>query len=202
MSDVFTANPELKLAPLVVGRMEAFEKDMDRWGHCHPLRPTPGEEAENLRESKRKGIKSTRQQMDVPELDDVLEPACIINTREATDPNSWLRDLYKNNRGFELGTFDPAILPSAMREQTPNWALLSRGYTSDIIVIIHNFIRVALRTICKNERLENNLYNHIETEIKNRYIKATEQAEFILSVELNGQPMTLNHYFNENLQKQ
>jgi hypothetical protein len=34
-----------------------------------------------------------------------------------------------------------------------------------------------------------------------KYTKALSHTEFLLDVELSGVPMTLNHYFNENLEK-
>jgi hypothetical protein len=207
-SEVFSANPNLKIAPVIVARMENFARTMARWGHAHHLRSSTENESEHEDVDSDETVSDsndtisilTRQEENILEIEDILDPQSELPKRETAKENAWLQDLYLNNRGFEIGTFDPAILSSAMREQTQNWPCLCRGYTSDIIVIIHKFIQTALETICKDDRLQNNLYNHIEARIRERYDRAKEQVNFILAVELNGQPLTHNQYFNENLQ--
>lgn len=203
-SEIFTKNPDLKIAPLTVTRMEAFAKHMALLGHTHPLRSPAEHEAEtdNGSDHGSDGDISipTTQEIDFPELKGVLYADAELQKRELTDADAfWLEELYTSNRGFELGTFDPAILSSAMREQTLNWPLLSHKYTNDIIVIVHKFIHTALKLICKDARLQTNLYNYLEANITKRYERAKEQVDFILKVELDARPLTLNPYFNENL---
>jgi hypothetical protein len=208
INEVFSTNPSLKIAPAIVTRMESFARTMARRGHAHPLRLPSESEGEN-KDVDEDGTASdlddvdstfTRQLDDILEIEDVLDPQNELPKREISEDNSWLHDLYFNNRGFEIGTFDPAILSSAMREQTQNWPSICRGYTSDIIVIVHKFIQTALETICKDARLESNLYNYLEARIREKYDRVNEQVDFILAAELNGQPLTQNQYFNENLQ--
>ncbi|KAK8057019.1 interferon-induced GTP-binding protein Mx2 [Apiospora saccharicola] len=43
--------------------------------------------------------------------------------------------------------------------------------------------------------------NHILEALQKSYDRAMEHARFLLKVEREGSPYTLNHYFNKNLQK-
>ena len=43
--------------------------------------------------------------------------------------------------------------------------------------------------------------NVLMADLTKRYVKAINQVKFLLEVERGGTPMTLNHYFNDNLEK-
>jgi hypothetical protein len=59
-----------------------------------------------------------------PELCDILQcpepPEELISDAVL----EWIEHKYKSSRGFELGAFNPAILPSIFREQTVRWSFL------------------------------------------------------------------------------
>ena len=211
---LFEEYEELKIAPAVVLRMEQFGKEMTQWGHKYSFEASEQHEDEasdyTIGERKTKHnharyVPTTefqaRKYTKPNDLEDLLysQTSLSHSTGEGTD--EWLRELHQNSRGFELGTFDPVILASAMRKQTNKWRPISFGFVSDIAIITHAFIKTALTCICANDRLQDDLYNFLVDGLRTRYTKAMEQVRFILAVELEGTPMTENHYFIDQLEE-
>jgi hypothetical protein len=88
-----------------------------------------------------------------------------------------------------------------MKEQCSRWADISLSLVSDIIVLVHRFIDSALAYICKDPAVRDPLRNMLFDDLINRYVKAIDSTRFLLQVENSDAPMTMNHYFNDNLQK-
>ncbi|MCJ1427087.1 hypothetical protein MMC29_004990 [Sticta canariensis] len=82
-----------------------------------------------------------------------------------------------------------------------NWDDLALGYISDVMVIVHSFISCLLQAISPDKRVLKELTSVLMEELVTRYLKATDQVKFVLRVERAGTPLTINHYFNENLEK-
>lgn len=211
---LFEEYKELKIAPAVVLRMEQFGKEMTQWGHKYSFDASKQHEDEafDLKIGERKTnhnraryVPTTefqvRKHTTLNDLEDLLYSQTSLSCSSGEGTDEWLRQLHKNSRGFELGTFDPVILASAMRTQTSKWRPITFGYVSDIAVITHVFIKTALSCICANDRLQGDLYNFLVDDLRTRYTKAMEQVRFILAVELDGTPMTENHYFIDQLEE-
>lgn len=113
----------------------------------------------------------------------------------------WISGLHIRSRGLELGTFGPALLSSAFREQSTKWESLARQYLSKVILTIHKFILLALREVCVDERASEELLSSITNDLLTRYTNGMSQAIFLVEIERDRKPYTLNHYFNSNLQK-
>lgn len=113
----------------------------------------------------------------------------------------WLREVYKSSRGFELATFDSSILGATMKSQSTKWTALVLGYIRDVVVVVHRSIDQTLEKICPDRLVKSELPSVLMDGLFERYHKAIEQVQFLLSVERTGTPMTLNHYFNDNLEK-
>ncbi|PYI02508.1 hypothetical protein BO78DRAFT_453599 [Aspergillus sclerotiicarbonarius CBS 121057] len=113
----------------------------------------------------------------------------------------WIEELYLNSRGLDLGTFGGTILSSAFKEQTIKWELMTREYVSNIIMVVHRFLCTALGKVCANRQLYDRVWSSILDDLLERYKVAMSQALFLLSVERNRRPYTLNDYFSDNLQK-
>ena len=107
----------------------------------------------------------------------------------------------ESSRGFELGTFDSSILATTMKVQTTKWAAIALGYISDIATIVHRFIDRVLQSICSEAQVKSELLSALMDGLTERYHKAIDQVRFLLDVERTGTPMTLNHYFNDTLEK-
>lgn len=75
-----------------------------------------------------------------PELYDVLRDS---NEQDSStidgDILAWIESAYKSPRGYELGTFDPAILPLLFKEQTIHREHLAMTYISRVILHVHQF---------------------------------------------------------------
>lgn len=113
---------------------------------------------------------------------------------------AWIEGLYLRSRSVDSGTFNGSILSSAFKEQSSKWSGMTKAYVSKVIVIIHRFLVMALETLCTDARISEEIWSSILDEVINRYKMAMDQAMFLVSVERDKRPYTLNHYFNENLQ--
>lgn len=111
----------------------------------------------------------------------------------------WLKDLYHNSRGFELGTFQASILNS-MRKQAVKWETIAMGYINDVIVMIHKFIITLLEHICPDNTFRRELMIVLMEKLAVQYRKAIDHVTFLLQIECNEHPCTLNNYFNMTLQ--
>ncbi|PSN58650.1 hypothetical protein BS50DRAFT_64793 [Corynespora cassiicola Philippines] len=136
-----------------------------------------------------------------PELDDILHHHQRQESQITEDILSWIERIYKSSRGFELGTFDPAISPFLFNQQTINWEHLAMDYINDVILHIHRFCHRLLSHVCTEERVRNNLWTVLVREILPIYQKTIKQIHFILQTEREGNLITTNHYFSENLEK-
>jgi hypothetical protein len=58
-----------------------------------------------------------------------------------------------------------------------------------------------LDSICPERVVKAELLSMLMDGLFERYSKAIEQVRFLLDVERIGTPMTLNHYFTDNLEK-
>ncbi|QIW95060.1 hypothetical protein AMS68_000578 [Peltaster fructicola] len=209
LDSTFDALPSLRLATEVAGRMEHFREDITSHGHTYFFHKTNSEPTDDEKALYNKGTDSTDTVMDgltTRYTSNLAEIADILHTSETVshkDENilSWLSETYNRCRGFELGTFDPAILAPFMREQSSNWTSLSLGFVSDVIVLVHQCITTALEHVTLDKTLRSRLLDTILERLVDRYKSAVEQVKFILSVERDTILLTLNHYFNDNLQK-
>jgi hypothetical protein len=114
---------------------------------------------------------------------------------------TWLKEVYKTSRGFELGTFDSTLLAMTMKTQSSNWEPIAIGYIKDVISMAHEFIQDLLHLICPDSRVRDGLMSVLMDGLLQKYQGALEHVQFLLRVERNGTPATLNHYFNDNLEK-
>jgi hypothetical protein len=88
-----------------------------------------------------------------------------------------------------------------MKAQSENWEAIALGHTKDVVSMAHDFILKLLELICHNDRVRDALTAILMDKVSQRYKKAIEHTKFLLYVERMGTPATLNHYFNENLEK-
>ena len=112
----------------------------------------------------------------------------------------WTEKLYLQSRGVDLGTFGGTILSSAFKEQSDKWPSMTKMYVSHVIVVIHRFMVIALDTLCADSCVREEIWASILDEVLTRYKAALDQAMFLVSLERDKRPYTVNHYFNDNLQ--
>ncbi|MCJ1386401.1 hypothetical protein MMC17_009527 [Xylographa soralifera] len=215
--DLFDNNPSLRLATAVVNRNEVLSEVAEKRGHTYEFKNGILSEVEKDELSVQGDVSSveddddddvdvdvdvdvTRLTDSHPELEDIMHETEGLAKPIAQGVRSWLTKVYRTSRGFELGTFDSSLLAITMKSQSSKWNGLALGYISDIVTIAHSFIFDLLRLLCPNERVRSGLISVLMDELVERYKKAFDQIKFILHVERTGTPMTLNHYFNDNLE--
>ena len=135
------------------------------------------------------------------ELEDIMQDDSLIPLPKSVGIKQWLEEVYKSSRGFELGTFDASLLPLIWKKQSANWEALALGYVEDIVSIVHRFTRNLLANICKDPRARQGLRSVLLDQLTDRYKKSIDHTRFLLAVERSGTPMTMNHYFADNLEK-
>ncbi|KAH8661179.1 hypothetical protein BGZ61DRAFT_539849 [Ilyonectria robusta] len=104
---------------------------------------------------------------------------------------SWIDHMHRRSRGLELGTFGSRLLSSAFREQSAKWALITKQYLSKIILAIHRFILRAIREVCTDPRVREELISSVMNELLPRYSNGMEQAIFLVEVEREKRPVRI-----------
>jgi len=139
---------------------------------------------------------------DYPEIRDVLaEPY------ECEDPLNecimeHIEQEFKRGRGRELGTVPGTLLATTFKEQTQKWEPLVLSHVSNAILAVHYFIWELLKIVCPEKTVRDELLDAVLLdEVRAAYQRAMDHARFLLHVEREGCPMTLNHYFTANLEK-
>ena len=218
--EIFEEHPDLRLDTQVAERNESFAVHMEFIGHFHS---PEGLTTLTVLKGVQLGVAATPRVRALEELttiastnNPVFEP-CKISAgkseavkafikRPSTVPFpysgilNWLEKIYSGSRGIALGEQDTAILGRAVRKQTSKWGTISHGYPADILFMTDQFMRKLLSVLCPDARIRAELERALQQDIKQRYQQAVKQLEFVLDVERNGKPVTLNHYYNDNLQ--
>ncbi|OJD27445.1 hypothetical protein ACJ73_01154 [Blastomyces percursus] len=70
-----------------------------------------------------------------------------------------------------------------------------------MICAVHSFILKVLKSVCKDTLVRESLLSLLMDSLVEIYQRSQRQVKFFLHVERDGTPMTLNHYFNDNLEK-
>jgi len=109
--------------------------------------------------------------------------------------------VYRNARGFEIGTLNSSLLAVTMKRQAVKWRSLALGYMADVATMVHTFVVDLLFVVCPLERVRSGIMSLLIDGLVDQYKSVIAHVEFIVEVELNGTPATLNHYFNDNLEK-
>ncbi|KAK0660869.1 P-loop containing nucleoside triphosphate hydrolase protein [Cercophora samala] len=113
----------------------------------------------------------------------------------------WIDDISRNFRGITLGTVTPSMLSSAFRGQSVKWEIITKQYMSLVIVAVHRFIDKGLVTVCKCPIVRQRVGATIVTQLLTAYTSAMKQAMLLVEIETQRKPYTINHYFNDNMQK-
>lgn len=206
--DVFSTTSALHIAPAVVARSKIFSTEMAKHGHTYTFLPNDGSEPTAptpvfgaISASGVGDIFNVRREEDVDALVDILHDQEKLPQQEKGKITAWLLQVFQENRGFELGTFNSSILATTMKKQSVKWPSISMGFVSDIIVMVHRFITSALSSVCPDREVRHALISTLSDDLLRRYQLAIDNVSFLLEVESTDPPTTQNHYFNDNLQK-
>ncbi|XXG99120.1 Vacuolar protein sorting-associated protein 17 [Hypoxylon texense] len=139
-----------------------------------------------------------------PELEEIFDAADTIVPKPSggDDIFEYIEAVYRDSRGQELGTFGGALVSTMFKEQSKKWKHITLSFVGGVIVAVHRFIVEAIREICPDSRVRDELWDgYLLEELQVSYRRAMDHAKFLLEIEREGVPLTLDHYFNENLQK-
>ncbi|KAJ4203156.1 hypothetical protein NW767_005266 [Fusarium falciforme] len=133
---------------------------------------------------------------ELAELGDVIELP-----RETPMPHddvtSWISNIYLQNRGPDIGTFNANLVATAFAEQSRKWAEMTKTYMSRVILTVHRFIAATIRSVCQEEQARSQLWSAILDSLVERYRMAMDQAMLLVEVEQHKKPYTLNPQFAE-----
>ena len=220
-TDVFDKNPSLRLATAVVNRSDRMSEDIAKKGHTFHFESGDMENgankdhkgfddkglkamdlaAINLDDHDAEGTIEVRQVKDHSDLEDLLHAPKTLPEPRSGSIHVWLKEVYRGARGFELGTLNSSLLAVTMKRQSVKWKSLALGYISDIVTIAHTFVIDLLHVVCPIERVRIGIMSLLTDHLVEKYKLAISHANFLLEIELDGTPATLNRYFNDNLEK-
>lgn len=191
LDDIVDTDQDVRLATMVSSRNEIFSDHVFTWGHEFaftdtsqadkiPVPEVPEESAgpsmdftEEYKPTKQHGvdfIPSRRIQAD-EEVEEILHDA--VNLPRARDGISiWMDTVYRESRGFEIGTFNHTLLSTLMKKQSAKWSNLAQGYISDVITMVHRFIKKVLLAACGGARISINILTRLLDELTSKYRQA------------------------------
>ncbi len=219
-ADVFDKNPTLRLATAVVNRSDLMSEAIATKGHTFHFESSDVEKGSHEHESSNggflkvlnvaaieldghepEGTIEVRQFQDHCELEDLVHAPEKLPEPQDGSIHIWLKEVYRGARGFELGTLNSSLLAVTMKRQSTKWKDLALGYIADILTLTHTFVTDLLRVVCPVERVQLGVMSLLTDHLLEKYRSAIAHVNFLLEIELDGTPATLNHYFNENLEK-
>ncbi|KAI0106301.1 P-loop containing nucleoside triphosphate hydrolase protein [Nemania sp. FL0031] len=206
-NNILSSRHDLRLITRVVEENELYANEMMENGHMWPFVESENDDGgtENRYRPRPVRIKSDIVTASMfAEIQDVLydNELAIPQLDEDGDIMSYIEDVYKSSRGQELGTFGAALLGTMFKEQSQKWESITLRHIGQIIYHVHLFISEALKDACPEPKVREELWNtYLLDELQKSYRQAMSHAKFLLQVERDGPPITMNHYFNDNLQK-
>jgi hypothetical protein len=199
-AEMFGSNSTLRLATQAINRGEVFAKAFGSHGHVYQFQPEntsmqSGISRLTMHSSEEVGVRTIK---DHPDIEDLIYENTLVPA-PSDDIIEWIHELYRDSRGFELGTFDATILGVILKDQAANWGCLAHGYISDMIAFVHNFIVEVLQQIAPSRRVLDSIKSLLLDNLTKMYQDAIDHTQFLLDIELNGTSATYNHCFDENL---
>ncbi|KAI1461418.1 P-loop containing nucleoside triphosphate hydrolase protein [Annulohypoxylon moriforme] len=201
--EIFEERHDLRLITRIVEESEKYSDLVRDNGHTRPF-----ESDEECDEESSKPMLTHPypevEDFHCPDLEGIFDPSDVIMpaTNKQDDIMDYIEGVYKESRGQELGTFSSALISTMFKEQSKKWKPITLSYMAQVILVIHHFIKHILIQICPDERVREELWDgYLLEELQKSYSRAMDHAKLLLEIEREGVPLTLNHYFNDNLQK-
>ncbi|GKT61955.1 interferon-induced GTP-binding protein Mx1 [Colletotrichum tofieldiae] len=88
-----------------------------------------------------------------------------------------------------MGKFGCSDLAQVFKKQSKKWKPLVL-HVSQAIVIVHSFIGHMLRPKCPDDNTFEELHDNSLPKPRSSYQRAMKHAQFLIEVELSGQPYT------------
>ncbi|KAH8889157.1 hypothetical protein GQ53DRAFT_723336 [Thozetella sp. PMI_491] len=135
-----------------------------------------------------------------PELSNIVtEQIYIEETQDGV--MEWIKVLYLQSRGMDLGGVSPDLLSFAFTEQSRQWKNMARAYMGEAIRLIHQFMDMALQSVCADDEIAKEVWSAVIEPVLERYNAGLEQALLLVDIERYQHPYTLNNAFSEGVQR-
>jgi hypothetical protein len=204
----FENSIELRLVTQVVNLADVFNKEFQEMAALREFETINAEqvaEEDHLqRNASANPILEFAQDIDpedFPELESLIGHEIDVVDEPGDGITEWISELYTRSRGMDLGTFSSAVWTGAWREQSSKWPTMSKAFMSRVIVAIHRFITAALRDVCLDPSVRDELWSTILDELLRRYEAGMAAADFLVAAERDAKPYTLDYRFNEDRQR-
>ncbi|KAJ5538589.1 Dynamin [Penicillium frequentans] len=217
--DIFDKQ-EARLATLIANRNAQFSCEMSEFGHEYAFKtecPAPAQDgspapiaeeifqsksdSSDIKEGNSPGFMESRKFPDLEQLNEILCENLEIEYPSTSGIERWIETIHHSAKGFEIGTFNHTLLTTLMKRQSSKWPMIAHGYISDIIIIIHNFIERVLEAAFVDQSIPPNIIALLTDDLMSKYRESISQVNFLLKIEREGTPMTLNSYLSDSLQK-
>ncbi|KAF2183507.1 interferon-induced GTP-binding protein Mx2 [Zopfia rhizophila CBS 207.26] len=206
---IFTEVPSLKLITKITKMNEKFANDFWKKGHKQHFSANWDDEGEKIYKLTENNNNSTPFEdllQNYPELHDIIntDNYQCLKLKAFNDDSimDYIERVYQSNRGPELGTFSGSILAATFREQSEKWEPLVLTHVSKSIALVHDYIFKLLVYIYPDKQVRDQLWETLLiNELRKAYVRAMEQARFLLRIKQEGRPSTYNHYFSSEVQK-
>ncbi|KAI0848258.1 P-loop containing nucleoside triphosphate hydrolase protein [Daldinia vernicosa] len=207
---IFEERHDLRLITRIVEAIENYSDDMATNGHTRPFASnftSDEDDTETLftPTSKNRSNKVPEPEDGTyPELEEIFDTLDTVmpDTSGQEDIMDYISGVYRDSRGLDLGIAGGPLTSTMFKEQSKKWKPITLDYMSRVIWAVHHFIVQALEATCPDERVREELWSgYLLEELQKSYRGAMDKAKELLSIEREGIPLTLNHYFNDNLQK-
>ncbi|KAL7627589.1 hypothetical protein AAE478_001782 [Parahypoxylon ruwenzoriense] len=207
----FDEKDDLRLITRIVEANEKYSEDMEKHGHMREFAgdadPKKRNEIPTMQAPPPDDSSFFEEPLydEYPELDEIFDPSDTILPDfggKDDDIMGYIDKVYRSSRGQELGTFSGALISTMFKEQSKKWEPITMAYMAKVIIAVHRFIVEIFKVICPDSRVRDELWDvYLLEELQKSYRRAMDHVKFLLEIEREGAPLTLNHYFNENLQK-
>ncbi|KAM3460166.1 hypothetical protein NHJ6243_006212 [Beauveria neobassiana] len=188
-----------RLITNVLNATDDFKSDFTVYAHTYEFLPSSEEASEEESTTSEPRDDLERKPFELfPDLDGV-----IVRDRIEDVPKEgimeWLKHSYYRSRGSQLIPLNPMLFSGVLREQTSGWTAQTVYYVSRVIYTIHDFFVGALEAVCSDKRAREELLSQILEQTLARYAACLQQAKFLVNVESEAHPCTLNSIFRSKL---
>ncbi|KAK5991349.1 Interferon-induced GTP-binding protein Mx1 [Cladobotryum mycophilum] len=133
------------------------------------------------------------------ELDRILvEPYCCPEPMN-DDMLEHIQVEYLTSRGYEIGNFSSELLPCTFKEQAKKWQDITRAHVANATLIVHHFICSIVEQCCPDVGIRQELWSFLMENLQERYRRAMDHVEFLISVEFEGKSITYDPVFERTL---
>ncbi|KAF1734117.1 Interferon-induced GTP-binding protein Mx [Beauveria bassiana] len=190
---------KFRLITNVLNATDDFKSDFTVYAHTYEFLPSSEEASEEESTTSEPRGDHERKPFELfPDLDGV-----IVRDRIEDVPKEgimeWLKHSYYRSRGSQLLPLNPMLFSGVFREQTSGWTAQTVYYVSRVIYTIHDFFVGALEAVCSDKRAREELLSQILEQTLARYAACLQQAKFLVNVEREAHPCTLNSIFRSKL---